>query len=70
MGKFRQISTELLPLMYVENWFLCSILGIFGRVSSNFLYELILGRNGLGSFCQISYCPLYMRQTIGFGAQS
>ena len=25
MGKFRQISTELLPLIHVENWFLCSL---------------------------------------------
>ena len=29
MNNFRQISTELLPLIYVENWFLCSILGNF-----------------------------------------
>ena len=29
MGKFRQISLELLPLIYVENWFPASILGIF-----------------------------------------
>ena len=28
MGKFRQMSTDLLPLIYVENWFPCSILGI------------------------------------------
>ena len=28
MGKFRQISTELVPFIYVENWFLCSILSI------------------------------------------
>ena len=25
---FNQINTELLPLVYVENWFTCSILGI------------------------------------------
>ena len=49
MDNFRQISTELLLLTYVENWFLCSILGIFGRFSFNFVYELILGRSGLGS---------------------
>ena len=26
MDKFCQISTELLPFIYVENWFQCSIL--------------------------------------------
>ena len=76
MGKFRQISTELLPLIYVENWFLCPILGIFGRFSSNFVYKLILGRSDSGSqmgkFCQIStqsYCPLFMLK-ISFDALS
>ena len=49
MDKFRQISTELLPLICVENWFSCFIFGILGRLSSNFVYELILGRSGLGS---------------------
>ena len=29
MDKFRQISTEFLPLIRVENWFPCSILRIF-----------------------------------------
>ena len=28
MGKFRQISTELWPLIDVRNWFSVSILGI------------------------------------------
>ena len=28
MDTFRQYSTELLPLICVENWFPCSILGI------------------------------------------
>ena len=28
MGKFCKISTELLPLIYVENWIMCSILCI------------------------------------------
>ena len=28
MGKFWQISTELLPLIDVRNWFLLSIFGI------------------------------------------
>ena len=41
MGKFRQMSTELLPLIYVANWFPCSILGIFGRFSSNFVDILL-----------------------------
>ena len=27
--KIRHISTELLSLIYVENWFLCSILGMY-----------------------------------------
>ena len=49
MGKFGQISTELLPLVYVENWFHCCILGIFGCFSSNFVYELILRRSSLRS---------------------
>ena len=40
------ISLELLPLICVENWFPCSILGIFSRFSSNFLLKLILGRSG------------------------
>ena len=51
MGKFYQIIAELLSLIYVENWFPCSILGIFWLIfSSNFvdLYELILERSGLG----------------------
>ena len=32
MGKFRQISTELLPFIGVENWFPCSILHIFWSI--------------------------------------
>ena len=48
MGKFRRISTELLPFIRVENWFSCSISLIFGRLSSNFVYELIFIRSGLG----------------------
>ena len=29
MGKFRQISTELWPLIDIRNWFSLSIFGIF-----------------------------------------
>ena len=48
MGKFRQISTELLPFIRVENWFPRSISRIFGLLSSNFVYELIFKRSDLG----------------------
>ena len=48
MDKFRQISTELLPFIRVENWFPCSISLIFGRLSSYLAYELISMRSGLG----------------------
>ena len=48
MGKFRKISTELLPFILVENWFPSSILLIFSQLSSNLVYELIFGRSGLG----------------------
>ena len=36
--------------MYVENLFPCSILGILMRFSSNFVFELILGRSVLGLY--------------------
>ena len=29
MDKFCKVSTELLPLIHVKNWLLCSIFGIF-----------------------------------------
>ena len=45
MYKFRQISTELLPLIRVENWYPCSILRIFGLLPSNFVCALIFKRN-------------------------
>ena len=32
MGKFCKIITELLPLIYVENWIVCSILCILADV--------------------------------------
>ena len=63
MGKFRQISTELLPFIREENWFPSSISRIFDRLSSTFLYELILRRGGLGLYIDKfhrlaqSYCP-------------
>ena len=38
MGKLLQISTELWPLIDVENWFPCSILSI--KLLINFLQTL------------------------------
>ena len=49
MGMFGQINTELLPLIYVEIGFHALSWAFYGRLSSNFVYELILGRTGLGS---------------------
>ena len=58
MGKFRQISTELWPLIYVKILFPGSILSIIDRFSSNFVYEFIPGMSDLGlkmgKFCLIS----------------
>ena len=48
MGKFCQISTELLPFIRVENWFTFSISLIFCRLSLDFVYELIFSRSGFG----------------------
>ena len=42
MDKFHQISTELLPLIRVENCFQCSIMRFFGQLSSIFVYDLIV----------------------------
>ena len=59
MDTFRQISTELLPWIHVENWFRCSISHIFWPI----VFQLCIGvdifkRSGLrwlmGKFCQIS----------------
>ena len=44
MGKFRQISTELWPLIDVKHLFLLS-LAYFDWFSSNFAWELMLGRS-------------------------
>ena len=64
-------------LVYFENWFACwacSIMCIFGRFSSNFVFELILGRSGLGSkmgkFCQIRTELMPFMLKIGFDALS
>ena len=48
MSKFCQSSQKLLPLIDVKNLFPLSILSIFGRFSSNFVYVLIIKRSGLG----------------------
>ena len=48
MGKFCQISTELLPLIYVNNGVNALSWAFFGGLSSNFVYELIFGSSGLG----------------------
>ena len=59
MGKFRQISTELWPLIDVRNWFSLSIFGTSLRFFfSNFACELILESSVLGlkmgKFCLIT----------------
>ena len=49
MGKFRQMTLELWPLIEVKNCiFFVSIsnLVVFDRFSSNFAYELIPARSG------------------------
>ena len=62
MGKFRQKSLELLPLMYVENLFPCSILGIFGRFYSNFVFKIDTEQEWFRNVCggissnKHSYC--------------
>ena len=48
MGKFRQISTQLLPFIRVEKGFRALSHSFFGHLSSNFAYELIFRRSGLG----------------------
>ena len=40
MDKCHQISTKLLPLIHVENWFPCSISRIFWLIVFLFGYEL------------------------------
>ena len=48
MGKFRQISTELWPLIDVRNWFSFSIFGISLPIFFKLCMILILGRSVLG----------------------
>ena len=53
MGKFRQTTSELWPLIDVKNCilFVSALLlsrVVFDRFSSNFAYELIPARSGLG----------------------
>ena len=50
MGKFRQTTSELWPLIDVKNCFLFVSAHelVFDRFSSNFAYELIRARSGLG----------------------
>ena len=51
MGKFRQLSPNLWPLVDVRNSFLLSIFAIFGRFSSNFAshYRFEIRRNSVKS---------------------
>ena len=48
MGKFCQISTELLPFFVKKIGFCALSCTFFDRLSSNFVYELIFRRCGLG----------------------
>ena len=56
MGKFRQISTELWPLIDVRNWFSFSIFGIslpiFFKLCMSVDIGSVLGLK-IGKFCQI-----------------
>ena len=58
MGKFRQTSTQLWPLIYFKISFPCSILSIFLPIFFKLCIEYISRRSGLGvkmgKFCQIS----------------
>ena len=52
MGKFRQTTLELWPLIEVKNCIFVRFRSltwvVFDQFSSNFAYELILTRSGLG----------------------
>ena len=48
MGKFRQMSTELLPLIYVENWFPCPILSIIWSIFFNFCTKVYISKEYYG----------------------
>ena len=53
MRKFRQISTELWPLIYLKNSFI--LRHLLTTFSPNFVYGFISGRSGLGlKMCKIS----------------
>ena len=60
MGKFRQISTELLPLIDIRNWFSFSIFGISLPIFFKLCMRVDIGKEWLriiglkmGKFCQI-----------------
>ena len=63
MDKFCQITSELLPLIRVENGFSALSHTFFGRLPSNVVGELIFKRSDLGlkmdKFVKLaqSYCP-------------
>ena len=48
MGKFRQISTELWPLIYVKTSFSGSMWSIYRPIFFKFCIGFISGRSGLG----------------------
>ena len=44
MGEFRQMNTELMPWIFVENWFLCSIFGIFWPILFKLCVQVDIGK--------------------------
>ena len=48
MGKFRQISTELLPLIDVRNWFSFAIFDISLPICSKLCMRVDIGKECLG----------------------
>ena len=48
MGKFRQISTELWPLIDVRNWFSLSIFGISLPIFFKLCMRVAFGKGCLG----------------------
>ena len=48
MDEINRISTEVLPLVYVENWFRCSILGIFGPIFFKFCMRVDIRKQCYG----------------------
>ena len=49
MGKFRQISTELWPLIDVRNWFSLSIFGISLPIFFKLCRRVDIGKECLGT---------------------